>query len=76
MKTAPEGIVRMAQQHVNIYEKRVEAGKKGHPNVRLDECEKLLALWKSVVAKGGKELNKEEQGEVVDAVFSGEYEDV
>lgn len=62
-------ISRLAREHVELYERRVQAGEQGQSSIRLDECRHYLALWKMVEAKGTwARLTKAEQREVRDAL--------
>lgn len=73
----PEDIVRVAEKHVKLYEGRIERKTKqlpGHENIQLKSCQGYLAIWKSIVAKGGQELTKLERREVRDAYDSGEFD--
>lgn len=77
MKTTPDKVLRVAQVHVKIYENRIAIGKSDKPgarNINVPECEKYLAIWKSIVTKGGKDLSITEANEVSDAYDSGEYD--
>lgn len=77
MKTTPDKVLRVAQLHVKLYETRIKIGRSGQPaarNINVPECEKYLAIWKSIANKGGKDLSITEANEVSDAYYSGEYD--
>lgn len=67
-------IKRLTDDHVKMYEGRVEQGKAGNPAIRLAECHRLLALWLSIREKehDWDKLSPEEAEEVLEALDSGE----
>lgn len=49
----PRGITKeqlggLTFKHIRRYERMVEQGKQGHPNIRISECELLLKTWKRI----------------------------
>lgn len=69
----PQEIARLANIHVIRYTRRLEAAKNGATNVRPEECEEYLSIWKSIQAKGKYELlNSQERLELQEAIESGE----
>ena len=64
----PYQIKHLAKKHIKRYSRMIASG---HPSVRVDECERLLAIWKSVEEKKSwYKLNENERREVFEA-----YED-
>lgn len=79
MKTTPDQVRRVAEKHVQMYERRIrikETDAPGARNINLEDCKKYLRIWKSIVEKGGQNLTPEEITEVSDAYDSGEYDDI
>jgi hypothetical protein len=77
-----ETIQRIADGHIEMYGKRLESK---HPIVRVDETTAYLEIWKSIKAKcavalgNGQDsvaLSNQELGEVVDAIDTGEWDDI
>ncbi len=82
MKTTPERIVLVAQEHVRRFENLISIGSdetqsRSH-NIRVGECRQYLAIWQSIVRKGGKlsDLTLSEKGEVEDAYYDGSYDHI
>ena len=66
----------LADKHVRMYAARIEAGKRGSKQVNIADCERYLAIWRSIAEKGmGPKLTQEELHELWDAVESGELDD-
>ncbi len=71
----------LADAHVHMYERRIHQAKSGFAGIRVDECERLLALWKSVQGKLAEgnwrlRLTAPEINEIRDALISGDYDDM
>lgn len=77
MKTTPDKIVRVAEKHIELYENRISYAKTFKADfVNIEECKRYLAIWQSILDKGGQNLTAEEANEVKDAYDSGEYDDI
>ena len=79
MKTTPDKVVRVAKEHVRMYQNRIlikETDGRGAKNINLEECKRYLAIWESIITKGGQNLTPEEVGEISDAYNSGEYDKI
>jgi len=65
-------IVGLAKMHIARFYRMIESGSL---NVRVDECEHYLRIWKEVEKKGDiRELTEEERNEVEGAISSGDYD--
>lgn len=79
MKTTPDKIIDAAKEHISLYEARLESKRQGKPSGRFvheADCKKYLAIWQSILAKGGENLTAEEANEVKDAYDSGDYDHI
>lgn len=76
MKVTPEQVVRVAKEHVKLYENRVRLGHEGARHINTAECERLLGIWQAIVGKGGHGLTAEEAQEVIDVYDSGEFDKI
>jgi hypothetical protein len=71
-----ETLTRLSFENIRMFESRIKAGKEGHPNVRVDECERYLSIWQSIKQKGEwDKLTKIERMEVMDALTEEADED-
>lgn len=72
MSAAPEPVhvLELAEIHVRRYANQAQHARAGHRGYRLEECEHLLAIWRSIQAKGGawSALSQDERHEVEDAI--------
>lgn len=66
----PAQVQQLADHHVRHFE-RLE----GQRNVREDERQHYLRLWRGIQGKGGVDLAPFEQTEVTEAIMSGEFDD-
>jgi len=75
-KLSKETQLLIAEAHVVHFTKLVEAGLKGAPMVRLEECDRYLLCWQTTVERlrAGQELTEAQAGEFNDAVWAGDYE--
>lgn len=73
MTITPEQVCKIADKHITMYLNRIKS-KARHVNIV--ECQMYLSIWQGVKAKGGKELTHQELGELLDAISSGEFDDI
>lgn len=73
-RPTPEEICSYAEQQINLYQNRVALGKEGHRAINLGECEHYLRIWQLISLKQGKNLSEDEQGEVDDAYYTGDFD--
>jgi len=67
-------IVALAKAHITRFEGMIASGSQ---NVRVGECNHYLRIWQEVERKGDiRELTDEEQNEVDDAIYSGDYDEL
>lgn len=66
----PALVLVLAEKHVQRYTYQRTRARNGHRGYRLEECEQLLAIWQSIMTRGGRwaELTEEERAEVEDAI--------
>lgn len=64
-KATPEKIAELGQRHCKLYRFRLDSSLVA---VNVEETERLLAVWKSVVGKTFAELSDEAKLEVLDAL--------
>lgn len=70
----------LVDEHCGLYEKRLRRASES-PFIRVDECNKLLAIWRSIGTKLTLDnwrfkLTRAEICEIEDAVSSGDYDAV
>jgi hypothetical protein len=73
MLTTPKQNMLLADKHINMYEARLDSG---HKFVCVDETQALLRIWRNIKAKGGDNLDKAEQNEITDCLYSGDFDDI
>jgi hypothetical protein len=72
----------LADAHVKRFENLIESAKAGSKNIRVEECEMYVRIWRGIQTKARSAdfdfnlLAKEEQAEVRDAVTSGSYDEL
>lgn len=74
-KLEPANIILVADKHIEMYEKRLQSDS---PAVNHSECAMYQRIWQSIKDKGGvvSTLIPAERGELIDAIFSGSYDDI
>jgi hypothetical protein len=74
-KIDPANIILVADKHIERYEGLLRSESS---NVRPGECAMYQRIWQSIKDKGGvvSALIPAERGELIDAVFSGSYDDI
>lgn len=68
----PQDILKVAEKHVTLYERRIA---RGGSWVRIDECRTLLQLWQGVVRGQGEVLTPNQMYEILDADDAGDFEE-
>lgn len=69
----------LAEAHIERFEGRLASHAAGRRGVRVDECERYSAIWLGIRALATPErwdsasLAADEQGEIQDAINSGDY---
>lgn len=66
-------ILLIADEHIKRFTRWITLP---HSGVNVAECRAYLAIWESVKAKSGKGLTPEEEGELMDAIESGGYDEL
>ncbi len=71
----------LADSHTGLYESRLRHANDGTQGVRVEECQRLLAIWRRIAIKvqqGNWRLRLEtsEINEIKDALASGDYDDM
>lgn len=63
-------LIKLADKHIQRYERLVAMGEKGHPNVRLSECQELLEVWQGIKEAEGDlaQLSMRQFREVEEAI--------
>jgi hypothetical protein len=65
-----ETIEKLSLKHIGRFAGRISAAGRGSRGIRVDECRKYMALWKSIKKKGEwDKLNTVEKAELMDAVY-------
>lgn len=75
-KIPSSSLIEIAKSNVKQFEKKIAAGEAGNQYVNLMECQHYMGVWKSVIAKLAEidALNSDEIFELIDAIYSGEYD--
>lgn len=68
-----EKLLKLADKHIQLYERRLASGS---PVVNAAKCHAYLIIWKSIKEKKGVDLSELERQEIVEALDSGEYDDL
>lgn len=71
----------LADDHCGMYESRLRHASQGAKNIRVDECQMLLGLWRSIAAKLTQgnwrlRLTRAEINEIKEALDEGGYDDM
>jgi hypothetical protein len=69
----------LADEHIGMYEARLFKAKNGAKNIRVDECQSYLGIWRSIAAKVTQEswrlrLTKQEVNEIRDAIAVDDFQ--
>ena len=64
---------KIADEHIDHFKRLI---RKGATGVRVAECKEYLKVWESIRLKGGKDLTKQEQAELRDAISSGDCDHI
>jgi hypothetical protein len=75
-KISKESIVKIAESHVRRFSNMLHVAAQGNTNIRVSECEGYKRTWERVVESNGENLTKAAKGELLDALFSGSYNDM
>lgn len=68
----------LAEKHIEMFEKRIASGAK---IVNVSECRRYIEIWRGIQTKVLRwawrdQFTVEERGEIEDALYSGEWDDV
>jgi len=76
LSIAASAICSLAARHVTLYENMVARARRGDRGFRLEESEKLLAIWSDAAKRidEGRPLSSEQVREIEDALECGDYD--
>lgn len=81
----PAQLIQLADEHINLYNKRLDKPSK---HVNVEDCKMYRSIWQSVKTKAEasksfasmglspEKLDRQEIDEILDAIYTGQYEDI